>query len=62
MGNTITLADVFLVSIMANAIRFEVDFSQLPNVNAINENLKDITEFKKAHPSAQPDAVPPPKL
>ena len=27
MGNTITLADVFLVSIMANAMRFEVDFS-----------------------------------
>ena len=60
LGNTITLADVFLVSQLANAARFEVDMAQFPNVVAVNENLKNIPEFKQAHPSAQPDAVPPP--
>ena len=46
MGDTITLADVFLVSQLANAARFEVDMTQFPNIAAVTENLKDIPEFK----------------
>ena len=46
MGDTITLADVFLVSQLANAARFEVDMTQFPNIARVTENLKDIPEFK----------------
>lgn len=56
-GNIITLADVFLVSITANAARFGVDMEQYPRTASIIGNLNQISEFKNAHPDMQPDAV-----
>jgi maleylacetoacetate isomerase len=54
-GDNVTLADVCLVPQVYNAKRFEVDMSQFPIISRIDAALSDLPEFKKAHPSRQPD-------
>ena len=56
VGDSVTLADVFLVTQLYNAARFNVDMTQFPNIVAINANLEILPEFKRAHPDKQPDA------
>ncbi|KAI8833725.1 glutathione S-transferase [Chytridium lagenaria] len=56
-GDQLTLADVALEPQYYNAVRFNVDLSPYPTINRIHESLSTLDAFKKAHPSAQPDAT-----
>lgn len=56
VGDQVTLADAFLIPQCYNADRFEVDLKQFPIISEIRASLEELEEFKKAHPSAQPDA------
>lgn len=56
-GEELTLADVFLVSQMYNARRFNVDLSDFPRLVAIEQHCLTLDAFKDAQPEAQPDAV-----
>ncbi|CAI2380789.1 unnamed protein product [Moneuplotes crassus] len=56
IGDEPTVADCFLVPQIYNANRFEVDMTQFPLINEIHENLKELQEFKDAHPDVMPDA------
>ena len=50
VGDSVTLADVFLVTQLYNAKRFGVDLTQFPNIVEVTTLLDDIPEFKRAHP------------
>ncbi|XP_053201841.1 LOW QUALITY PROTEIN: maleylacetoacetate isomerase-like [Panonychus citri] len=56
IGDTITIADVFLVPQVYNAYRYGVDMSQYPTIERVNKLLEEHEAFKAAHPSVQPDA------
>ena len=53
VGDEITLADVFLVTVVA---RFKVDMSPYTLINEVCENLSTVPEFIAARPENQPDA------
>lgn len=56
-GQDVTLADVFLVSQMYNARRFEVDLSDFPRLVEIEQHCLTLSAFDDARPESQPDAV-----
>jgi maleylpyruvate isomerase len=55
-GSTPTLADCFLVPQMFSALRFDVDVSPYPTLNAIYEACQSLEPVAAAHPARQPDA------
>ncbi|RMA62801.1 maleylpyruvate isomerase [Acidovorax sp. 100] len=55
-GSTPTLADVYLVPQVESARRFKVDVSRWPLVQAVDAACAQVDAFRKAAPSAQPDA------
>ena len=55
-GSTPTLADVYLVPQVESARRFRVDLSRWPLVQAVDAACAQLEAFRKAAPSAQPDA------
>jgi maleylpyruvate isomerase len=55
-GSTPTLADVYLVPQVESARRFKVDLSRWPLVQAVDAACGQLEAFRKAAPSAQPDA------
>lgn len=57
VGNTLTLAEVFLVPQLYSARRFGVDVSLFPRLVAIEERCSELPAFAAAHPDRQPDAV-----
>lgn len=57
VGDTPSLADCILVPQIYAALRFGVDISNMPRLNAINERCINHPAFIKAHPDNQPDAV-----
>ncbi|KAI8886230.1 maleylacetoacetate isomerase [Backusella circina FSU 941] len=54
-GDSITMADFYLASIVGNANRWEVDMSQFPIISRISNALATLPEFKEASPTNQPD-------
>jgi maleylacetoacetate isomerase len=56
VGNTITLADVFLVPQMFSARRLGVDVSSFERLVRIDAELTKLPAFAAAHPAQQPDA------
>jgi maleylpyruvate isomerase len=56
-GNTPTLADAYLVPQVESARRFKVDLTPFPNIVAIDQACGELDAFKRAAPSAQPDAA-----
>lgn len=54
-GNSITMADVFLVPQVWNALRFKCDLSAYKKINRIYNDLLKIEAIKKALPENQPD-------
>lgn len=56
VGDDITMADLYLVPQVYNAVRFGVDMTQFPRIAAIDAALADHPAFKAAHPAQQPDA------
>ena len=55
-GDTPTLADVYLVPQVESARRFKVDLARWPRVQAVDAACAQLEAFRKAAPSAQPDA------
>ncbi|MGH1469795.1 MAG: maleylacetoacetate isomerase [Cellvibrionaceae bacterium] len=55
-GNTITVADVFLIPQIANAKRFKIDLTPFPKLSAIDNALSEHPAFQAAAPDNQPDA------
>ncbi|KAK5614443.1 Glutathione S-transferase zeta-1 [Crenichthys baileyi] len=55
VGDEISMADICLVPQVYNAQRYNVDVSQYPTIQRINETLLEIEAFKRSHPSRQPD-------
>ncbi|KAL7648858.1 UNVERIFIED_CONTAM: hypothetical protein RMT77_000778 [Armadillidium vulgare] len=58
VGNEVTMADCCLVPQVYNAGRFNVDMTEFPIIQKINDNLMELDAFKMAHPSKQPDCPP----
>jgi maleylacetoacetate isomerase len=56
-GETVTLADVYIVPQMYNARRFNCDLEPYPTLRSICAHLETLPAFAKAAPEAQPDAV-----
>lgn len=56
-GDTVTLADVFLVPQMYNARRFNIELSRYPLLCAIDRACVGLEAFQRASPEQQPDAV-----
>ena len=56
-GDSPTLADVFLVPQVYNAIRTRVDLVPFPNIRRINEACLVLEAFDAARPERQPDAA-----
>ncbi|WP_426304616.1 maleylacetoacetate isomerase [Acidovorax facilis] len=55
-GSTPTLADVYLVPQVESARRFKLDLARWPLVQAVDATCGQLDAFRKAAPSAQPDA------
>ena len=55
-GSSPTLADVYLVPQVESARRFKVDLSRWPLLQAVDAACAQLEAFRKAAPSAQPDA------
>lgn len=56
-GNTVTLADAFLVPQVYNARRFNVPLDDYPKLTASVDRCNELTAFQDAAPEAQSDAV-----
>ena len=48
-GDSVTLADAFLIPQVYNANRFKLDMSKFPKINAVVANLEQLEAFQKAH-------------
>ncbi|CAO3635390.1 unnamed protein product [Cunninghamella blakesleeana] len=57
VGDHITSADMFLVPMVFNAQRWNVDMTSFPIITRINNTLMTLPEFKNSHPSNQPDST-----
>ena len=55
-GSSPTLADVYLVPQVESARRFKLDLSRWPLIQAVDAACGQLEAFRKAAPSAQPDA------
>jgi maleylpyruvate isomerase len=55
-GNSVTLADVFLVPQLYNARRWNVPLDAFPTLTRADENAQALPAFQAAAPDAQPDA------
>jgi maleylacetoacetate isomerase len=56
-GENVTLADVYLIPQVYNALRFEVDMTAFPNIMNAYQNCNQVTAFIKAAPENQLDAI-----
>lgn len=56
VGDSVTMADCFLVPQVYNALRFKVDMAAFPTIKRVYEALMALPEVQAAQPSAQPDA------
>jgi maleylpyruvate isomerase len=56
VGDSPTLADVFLVPQLYNARRFDVDVAPFPKLAEIADRAAVLPAFARAHPDSQPDA------
>lgn len=55
-GDSLTLADVWLIPQLFNAHRFEMDLSPYPTLVGIDQHCQTLDAVAAAHPSKQPDA------
>src|SRR3569832_1551734 len=55
-GQSVTVADIYLVPQMFNARRFKCDLEPYPTLRAISAHLESLAAFAKAAPEAQPKA------
>jgi maleylacetoacetate isomerase len=57
-GDSPTMADVCLIPQVYNAKRFDIDLSQYPMIQRIDEQCLSVAAFDSARPERQPDAPP----
>ncbi|ETW00385.1 maleylacetoacetate isomerase [Aphanomyces invadans] len=57
VGDSITIADLYLEPQVYNAIRFKVNMDKFPTIARIQATLSALPAFQASHPSAQPDAT-----
>jgi maleylacetoacetate isomerase len=57
-GESLTLADVWLIPQLFNAHRFELDLTPYPTLVGIDKHCQTLDAVAAAHPSKQPDAPP----
>jgi len=57
-GDTLTLADAFLIPQLYAARRYAADLSGLDTLLGIEQRCQALPAFLQAHPNAQPDAPP----
>jgi len=57
VGDTLTLADCFLIPQVYNSRRWSVDLSKYPTIVRLEEEISKLPAFKQAHADSQPDAV-----
>jgi maleylacetoacetate isomerase len=55
-GTSVTLADVFILPQMYNALRFHCDLTAYPTLRGICRHLESLPPFIKAAPEVQPDS------
>jgi len=55
-GDTLSLADVYLIPQVFNALRFNVDMTDFPRIRSIYEACNQLTAFIDAQPNNQEDA------
>ncbi|KAI8068644.1 glutathione S-transferase [Gongronella butleri] len=58
VGDEITMADLTLMPMVMNAVRFGVDMSAFPLITRINNTLNTLPEFIDALPANQADCPP----
>lgn len=58
-GDTVTLADMALVSHVAGARLFQADLQRAPRLAALADRCLELDAFARAHPLAQPGAPKP---
>jgi len=56
-GDQVTLADVYLIPQVFNALRFEVDMAAFPKIMNAYQNCNQLEAFIKAKPENQQDAI-----
>ena len=57
-GDTVTMADLFLIPQLTTAERFKMDLTQYPTLLKVYNNCNKLEAFQKAHPFRQPDTPP----
>lgn len=57
LGETVSLADVFLIPQLYGARRFAVDLTPYPTLTRIEAACDKLPAFQAAHPDRQPDAA-----
>ena len=57
VGETVTMADVFLVHEIYAARRFKVDLGPYMKIRRVEKRCKELEAFQLAHPSRQPDTA-----
>jgi len=55
-GDSLTLADIWLIPQVFNAHRFELDLDPYPTIVSIEQHCRTLDVVAAAHPSKQPDA------
>ncbi|KNC79378.1 maleylacetoacetate isomerase [Sphaeroforma arctica JP610] len=55
VGDSVTMADMFLPAQVYNAKRFDVDMSAFPTITKVNDALSILDEFERSRPANQPD-------
>jgi maleylacetoacetate isomerase len=50
VGDSVTLADIFVVPMVVNAYIWKIDMTQFPTLARLHKSLLEIPEFKNAHP------------
>ncbi len=58
LGAEPTLPDVFLVPQLFMARRMDVDLSEFPRLREVEANCQELSAFRVAHPTRQPDFDP----
>ena len=56
VGDTLTLADAWLIPQLYNANRFELDLEPFPTITSIGRHCTTLEPIAAAHPDRQPDA------
>jgi maleylpyruvate isomerase len=57
-GDSVTLADLFVVPQLYGARRFDVDVAKFPTLLRVEASCAPLTPFALGEPAAQPDAPP----